>query len=90
MSNESLDDIHCVLPRDHAGDCETQRSRSTCAWCTTAATGLARHNDGLSYPSCGQPDHGRCFAPDLMAALRVSVVAAREARGAVVESETTK
>lgn len=29
-----------------------------CTWCTKRATGLASHNDGHVYPSCGEPDHG--------------------------------
>ncbi|QQO39468.1 hypothetical protein SEA_NAMAGO_67 [Microbacterium phage Namago] len=30
----------------------------TCTWCTKRATGLASHNDGHVYPSCGELDHG--------------------------------
>lgn len=29
-----------------------------CIWCTKRATGLASHNDGHVYPSCGELDHG--------------------------------
>ena len=29
-----------------------------CAWCDIPAVGLARHNDGLLNPSCGEDGHG--------------------------------